>query len=137
MGLTFDEFKQFVEKREFKEFRLYSKVINQLSNFYNDKDFKFFYPRNVYNNKETELIFFLNDSYLEVKIDTQSIITLNQYYCKVVNKALVIPGYEHGEYELRILLDNGTDLKMKSIDDSNDDWSSEYNKALKELYKLI
>lgn len=137
MGLKFDEFKEYVQKREFREFKLYSKVINQLNTFYNEKDFKFFYPRNVFNDKEKELIFFLNDGYIEATVDVQSIITIKQYYCKVVNKTLVIPANEHEKHELRILFNNGKELIINSLEDSIYDWITEYNKSVKELYKLI
>lgn len=68
MRITYDEFKEKAEARELNNSDGYKRIIEDLSEFYDEaKDFIFFYPRNLYNNEETEFIFFLKDGYLTVK----------------------------------------------------------------------
>ncbi|WP_066320912.1 DUF3908 family protein [Bacillus sp. FJAT-29814] len=137
MGLALDEFIKYVQNREFNNFRLYSSVINHLKNYYKEDEFKFFYPRNIFNDKQTELLFFLKNGYLEVTMDENSKIQIKQFYCKVVNKMLILPQYEYSEHELKISFDNGNELLFKSVEDSNEDWKPDYNAVIKDLYRLF
>lgn len=68
MPFSYSEFKDYVQKREFEDFRSLQLVIKNLEEFYEpEKDFKFFYPKNIFNSKELELLIFFVDGYLSIK----------------------------------------------------------------------
>lgn len=135
MGLSFTEFKNYVQQREVSDYRLCAKVLNKLNQLYDEKTFKFFYPKNIFNDKPTELIIFLQNGYLLVAINDNSI-TLEQNNCKVVKKVLKSPALNEFE-DLTITFDNGNVLVFHNYEDSNSNWFEEYSIAITEAYKIL
>jgi Protein of unknown function (DUF3908) len=138
MALTYEEFKQYVEQRWFDDNRSFLSILNDLSEFYDvENDFKYFYPRNVFNGKPTELIIFLNDGYLVVTKDNEQNYKYQEFNCKVSSKTLINTRYVNYNHELKIVFDNGNELIFNSLEDSSPNWSEEYARAIRELYKII
>lgn len=135
--MTYDEFKELAKRRELNDFIGYQKIIKDLSELYDEtKDFVFFYPRNVWNNEETELIFFLKDGYLTVKKINEDY-QYKQFKCKVLSKSLIKNEYEYNEHQLKLKFDNGIELFFSSTQDTNKSWVPLYSRSIINLYKSI
>lgn len=136
MGMTYSYFKEKVSSRD-SGFAEYEKIINDLSKIYNEtEDFIFFYPKNVFNNKETRLIFFLKDGYLTIERINEKI-QYEQYNCKLSSKALITDKSENNEHLLKLSFDNGTEFIFSSTNDSDDNQVKYYTRAILDLYKII
>lgn len=137
MGMTYAYFKETVKKRELQAYEEYGKIIADLSKIYNEaKDFIFFYPKNLWNGGETELIFFLKDGYLTVEKENNNY-KYEQINCKLLSKSLTKGNYEHDEYLLKLNFDNGKELIFSSKLDANEAWQKDYTKSIIDLYKTI
>ncbi|MEH7438175.1 DUF3908 family protein [Neobacillus drentensis] len=137
MALNYNEFKEYVRQRELNNYRSYLEVINNINEFYDEKDFKFFYPRNVFNDQETELLIFFKDGYVSIRPDIDQKWVYEHHYGKVISKSLVASRYTADIHELTITFENGKKVVLDSRDDSNPDWLSDYSKVIRELFKLI
>lgn len=137
MGITYQEFKEDVQKRILQDHKGFATIIKDLDEFYNsEKDFVFFYPKNLYNNEETELIIVLQNGFLTLK-KIEDGYKCEQYYGKVKSKVITVPKFMSNNHELIVEFDNGPELIFNSFKDSNSDWVDEYSKTIKELYKII
>lgn len=136
MGLSYTEFKEYVRQREFDNYRTYLPMVNVFNEFYEEDDIKYFYPINIFNEKPTELLFFLEQGYLVVRFNDNKII-LEQYNCKLIKKTLTAPLHNNGEQELKLIYDDGNELTLKNLDDSNENWLDEYTCSIRELYKIL
>ncbi|MEB9437425.1 hypothetical protein [Bacillus cereus] len=138
MGMTYERFKKLAHGLDFDEKSdEYLMVIEELEKLYeNAFEIVYFYPKNVWNEKETELIFFLNDGYLTVKKEKENY-QYEQFRCKVVSKSLVKDYYEYNEQQLTIKFDNGKEFFFSSTEDTNKHWVSKYSKSIIDLYKAI
>ncbi|MGN4512062.1 DUF3908 family protein [Bacillus cereus group sp. MYBK242-2] len=136
MGLTYEEFKEKVSSRD-SGFGDYGKIINDLSKLYNEtEDFIFFYPRNLFNDKETRLIFFLKDGYLTIERVNEKI-QYEQYKSKLLSKSLITDKYQYNEHLLKLRFDNGTEFIFSSTGDSDEYQVEYYTRAILDLYKII
>lgn len=136
MGLSFDEFKEFVRKREFNDFRNYLDIIQLVEEFYNEDQIKLFYPKNVYNNKEKELVFFLEEGYFIVKIVDDKYV-IQQQNCRLTSKSLRTYRHHNHEQYVRLEFDNGDLFEFNSLKDSNEKWEYDYSIAIRNIYKNI
>lgn len=136
MGMEFTRFKELVSNRAYNFYR-YSSAINKFGELYNEEEILYFYPKNIFNEKDVELIFFFKNEVVVVTVDEDRNATFNHCKCKVTNKTLVLPPNEWNKHELSILFDNRDELVLKNLEDSNDDWNREYSQALIELYKVL
>lgn len=137
MGLSYTEFKELVRQREFNNFSSLNMIVNNLKEFYNEEEFKFFYPKNIYNDKETELIVFLSAGYIKIKLDSDKNFVFEHCYSKVISKTLKASRYISGNHELRVMFDNGQELVFNNLEDSNSNWEDSYSESIRELYKVI
>lgn len=136
MPFSYSEFKDYVQKREFEDFRSLQLVIKNLEEFYEpEKDFKFFYPKNIFNSKELELLIFFVDGYLSIKKDSNRNWDFEHFRSKVICKKLLTT--KELQQELRISFENGNEIILNNLLDSNFNWEVEYSTALKDLYKII
>ncbi|MED3586549.1 DUF3908 family protein [Bacillus cereus] len=137
MGMTYEEFKNYAYGRDFDKFEEYQRIIKDLAELYGEtNESVFFYPRNVWREEETELIFFFNDGYLtveKVKEDYQ----YEHVKCKVLSKTLTKSQYEYNEHKLKVKFDNGREFFFSSTEDTNKHWVSKYSKSIIDLYKVI
>jgi len=137
MGMTYEQFKENARGRNFSDSSVYLRIIKDLNELYDEtKDFVFFYPRNLWNNEEIELIFFLKDGYLTIKKIKEDY-QYKQFKCKVLSKSLIKNQYEYNEYQLKLKFDNGKKLFFSSTLDSNKSWASTYSQSIINLYKTI
>lgn len=138
MGMTYDKFKKLAYGLDFDEKSgEYQMVIEELEGLYKEAfEIVYFYPKNVWNEKETELIFFLNDGYLTVKKEKENF-QYEQFRCKVISKSLIKDYYEYNEQQLTVKFDNGKELIFNSTLDTNKHWVSKYSRSIIELYKAI
>lgn len=135
--MTYEEFKNYAYGRDFDKFEEYQRIIQDLNELYGEtNDFVFFYPRNVWNEKETELILFLNDGYVTVKKGEKNY-QYEQFRCKVLSKSLTKDPYEYNEQQLTVKFDNGKELLFNSTLDTNKAWLSKYSRSIIDLYKAI
>ncbi|PES17529.1 hypothetical protein CN501_08290 [Bacillus cereus] len=137
MAITYNQFKESTQKREFDDHKQYLRLQKELREFYDEgKDFLFFYPRNLFNKKETEFIIFLKDGFVIVN-KVENGYRYEQFYCKLVSKALVRSKFNNLDHQLNLTFDNGKELIFNSLEDSNHDWIDDYSISIKELYKII
>jgi hypothetical protein len=137
MAITFEEFKKYTQQREYGNFRNYQKIISNLSELYNVEDFIFFYPKNIQNEKPDEFVFFLNEGYLLVTHDNNGKFVFEHINCKVVRKSLFNTSNTRSKFELKLIFDNGHEMILNDLEDSNADWVDEYSNAIKEIYKIV
>jgi hypothetical protein len=136
MAYTFEEFKEKVQNRDFFERRKYLSVVEDIQKLYDESTIKFFYPKNLVNDKQEELYIFFEDGYVLIEADDQLKNKYEHFYCKPVSKSLVTS--VHGvDEELKIEFNNGQTLVFNGLADSNSDWRAEYMAYIKELYKVI
>ncbi|WP_257143752.1 hypothetical protein [Bacillus cereus] len=137
LAITYNQFKESTQKREFDDHKQYLRLQKELREFYDEgKDFLFFYPRNLFNKKETEFIIFLKDGFVIVN-KVENGYRYEQFYCKLVSKALVRSKFNNLDHQLNLTFDNGKELIFNSLEDSNHDWIDDYSISIKELYKII
>ncbi|MGG0305966.1 hypothetical protein ABEY43_07410, partial [Priestia megaterium] len=60
MAYTFGEFKEEVKNRNFFGRQKYVSIVEDIQKLYDESTIKFFYPKNLTNDKEKELYIFLN-----------------------------------------------------------------------------
>ena len=139
MGVDYQEFKQHVKNREFQYFKSYATIIKTIDEFYDENDMKFFYPKNLFNDKQTEFIIFLENGLLIIKHEPEEEqqFRYEHYYCKVTSKTLLNTRNDYGNQQLLISFDNGKEIKLHNLEDSNDNWEHDYKTFIRELYKLI
>lgn len=138
MGLSYDRFKSLVRHGEINNFRNFQWVITNLEEFYQSMEqFLIFYPKNIFNDKETELLFFLKDGFLSLKQTEDERWIYEHSHSKVLSKKLVATRYINGNHELSIVYDNGTVINLNNLEDSNFDWESGYSETIRNLYKTI
>jgi Protein of unknown function (DUF3908) len=102
-----------------------------LDAFYcNEKGFLAFYPKNLYNDKDTEFFILLENGFVIIKSakDEKGGCLCERSYAKITSKNMFIPGNKGGSnsYELTINFDNNQSLVFNSLEDSNQDWNTEY-----------
>ncbi|MGE7864547.1 DUF3908 family protein [Bacillus mobilis] len=137
MGMTYAEFKETVKKREVDRFEEYGRIIEDLSVLYDEeKDFVFFYPRNLWNKVETDFTFFLQDGYVTIQKVGENY-QYKHYKCKLLSKELTKARYEYKDHTLKLKFDNGIELFFSSETDSNEAWTIHYSRSIIDLYKVI
>lgn len=104
-------------------------------------DFKGFYAKNFFNNKETELYYFLADSVVKVEFNYDSKLEtykfpykIRQYKSKINRKDLT---YADSEVELTLELEDNTIFYFNSKDDSNEKWQESYAENIISIFKVI
>ncbi|WDC90586.1 DUF3908 family protein [Priestia megaterium] len=135
MAYTFGEFKEEVKNRNFFGRQKYVSIVEDIQKLYDESTIKFFYPKNLTNDKEKELYIFFQDGYLLIQVDGQPQNKYQHYYCKPVSKTLVTS--EYGVEELKVEFNNSQTLIFNDLADSNSEWRAEYTDYIKELYKII
>lgn len=137
MFMTYTWFVESTRKREFEEYRQFLKLQQELEELYDvEKDFVVFYPKNLFNKEKLEFIIFLEDGFLIIE-NAKNGYRYEQFYCKLVSKSLVRSDHNNLDQQLKLVFDNGKELTLKSVADSNQDWIDEYASAIKEIYKTI
>jgi Protein of unknown function (DUF3908) len=137
MELTYKDFKKEVKDWGYND-KSYSIMIRDVDEFYDENSIKFFYPKNVNNEKPTELIFFLENGLLTVKRDEEkNEYIYEQLYCEIKSKTLKTTRFKNGNHTLEIEFNNGKKLIFNNLDDSNSYFESEYSQIIRELYKAI
>ncbi|ACO25915.1 DUF3908 family protein [Bacillus cereus] len=137
MFMTYAQFVESTKKREFEEYHQFLRLQKELEELYDvEKDFVFFYPKNLFNNKELEFIIFLEDGFLIIE-NAKNGYRYEQFYCELVSKSLVRDDFNNSNQQLKLVFDNGKELMLNSLADSNQNWINEYASAIKELYKII
>ncbi|EJR06588.1 hypothetical protein II5_02411 [Bacillus cereus MSX-A1] len=137
MSITYAEFVELNAEREFDEYSQFLKLKTELEGLYNVKeDFVFFYPKNLFNQNKWEFIIFLKDGFLTIE-ESKNGFLYEQFYCKLVSKSLSRHDHNKLDQHLKMVFDNGRELTLKSLADSNGDKVREYAEAIKNLYKLI
>ncbi|MGG3502860.1 hypothetical protein [Bacillus anthracis] len=137
MGITYTEFKERVKSREIAEFEECRIFMDDLSSLYDEeKDFVFFYPRNLFNDMETDFTFFLQDGYVTIQKKGENY-QYKHYKCKLLSKELTKGRYENNDHTLKLKFDNGIELFFSSETDSNEAWTRYYSRSIIDLYKLI
>jgi hypothetical protein len=138
MSISYEEFRERVNGREFNNFRDWGSTIQNLEELYDTSKFVFFYAKNLFNDSSTELIIFLESGLLIVTRDQdRSTFNFDEYHCKVASKNLTATRYKNSDHELKIVFDNGKELTLHNVYDSNHNWDEEYAKSIRELYKVI
>ncbi|PEO97011.1 hypothetical protein CN554_14635 [Bacillus wiedmannii] len=137
MFMTYTQFVESTRKREFEEYHQFLKLQKELEELYDvEKDFVFFYPKNLFNKEKLEFIIFLEGGFLIIE-NANNGYRYEQFYCKLVSKSLVRSDHNNSDQQLKLVFDNGKELTLKSLADSNQNWIDEYASAIKELYKNI
>ncbi|WP_142344947.1 DUF3908 family protein [Bacillus toyonensis] len=136
MGITYTEFKERIRARDLNGFDVYKRIVEDLSELYDENADFVFYPKNLVNEKETELFFFFKGGYLTIKKEDNNL-QYEQINCKLVSKLITISKYKHDEHLLKLEYDNGRELSFSSKADANAEWVEEYTKSIINLYKNI
>ncbi|MEM5649598.1 hypothetical protein AAHB57_17550 [Bacillus cereus] len=137
MAITYAEFKEYNKNREFSEYSEFVKLIKELEELYDvEEDFKFFYPKNVFNQNQWEIIIFLKDGFLTIK-ESKIGFRYEQFHCKLVSKFLYKSDHDSSDQHLKLVFDNEKELILQSLADSNTYWVKEYAKVIREIYKTI
>jgi hypothetical protein len=138
MGINYQEFKEYVSKRQINNFKEFAYVIKNVEEFYDEKEFKFFYPKNIYNDKQTELLFILENGYfLFTMKDGELNYNYNHYFGKIISKKLECTRHETGNHVLTISYDNGNNLILNNLEDSNSNWEADYSRSIRALFKSV
>ncbi|PFF41891.1 DUF3908 family protein [Bacillus cereus] len=137
MAITYANFKAYNKELQFVEHSQFKKLIPELEELYNvEEDFKFFYPKNLFNQNQWEFIIFLKDGFLTIT-ESKNGFRYEQFYCKLVSKSLYRSEHNNSDLHLKLVFDNGAELILQSSADSNSDWIKDYAKAIQEFYKTI
>ncbi|WP_440705919.1 hypothetical protein [Heyndrickxia oleronia] len=136
MGLSYLKFKEYVNGREFGNYRKYIPILDSFNEFYEESELKYFYPRNIFNNKPEEFIFFLEEGYVLISFYNDQL-EIEHNNCKIIKKTLKYPTNNYGINELALSFDNGKKIILKNLDDSNENWHEEYTSTIRQLYKKL
>ena len=137
MDLNYNSFKEWATKRDFGDFRhLYIEVTRLIDSLYPNQEFKFFYPRNIWNTKNKEFILFVEDGYIVLnKVDNDYVI--QHFVSELKSKTLKTSKYHNVNQQLILEFRNGETLSFHSTKDSSEDWEEEYSEIIRNLYKTI
>ncbi|MGY6765702.1 hypothetical protein ACW73O_11765 [Faecalibacterium prausnitzii] len=138
MTISYAEFKEQVNSREFNNFSNWKSAIQCLEELYDTDKFVYFYPRNLYNSNPAELIIFLEKGYLIVKRSSKdSTFSFEENRCRIISKNFIATKFRNDAQVLNLVYDNGKEITLHNINDSNFDWVEEYTQSIRELYKII
>jgi hypothetical protein len=135
MPISFEEYKNKLSI-ELGDYRSHKILITQIESLYNVEDFKYFYPKNIFNEKEIELYIFLEDGFVHCTIE-EDLDEIHHYYGKPVSKHFTSPANGSKKVLLNVLYDNGKELLFDSREDSDFTWHHNYVKQIRELYKIL
>lgn len=135
MDLTYDGFKEYVEKNDQFGSSVYSVVIKMIKEFYDEDKIKFFYPKKFRKPDEMEYILFFENGY-SVITKNESEYRIEQYYCNVKSKEINSNRYIDS-IELIITFDNGNTIRCDNHSDSAYDMENIYLEHIKKLIKTL
>jgi Protein of unknown function (DUF3908) len=137
MGLTYLEFKEYVQKREFgtsnPQFR---SLLERLSDIIIEEEIEFFYPKNIFNTQNKEFIIFLNDKIMYINSFEEEV-TVKVHELKINNFEIDLPKYDQDGIQLTLNLVNGSNFVFNSKLDSTENWNSDYVYTIKHLMKML
>ncbi|MGE7921462.1 hypothetical protein ACQKM9_21365 [Viridibacillus sp. NPDC093762] len=97
---------------------------------------EYFYHRNLFNDEQEQLIFIWEEGITKVNI-LEVGFKCENITSKVIKKELILSDYPHQSTSLSVTFENGDSLLFENINDSNNEYSSEYTEEIKAIYKLL
>jgi Protein of unknown function (DUF3908) len=139
-NLSFNEFASWVSKmsfqRESDNYRFEYALLN-FRELFSEDDIKIFYPQNLFvDEKETVLLFFMEDKLVKLTIDENKarFKTFKYTYMKFDLEVFKESGYENAE--LTIVFPE-EEFKLNGWEDTNTHWRYKYVQMIKEIYKFL
>lgn len=136
---TLAEFKEHINKREFKEVsRHYKRLFEKIGPYIDESNVKYFYARNLFNKEaEKEFIFFTEKHIVFVNFQREE-----KYFVKCVpvssgEISIELPEYVH--LGISLSFKNGGEelLSLHSLNDSSERWNEEYIESIQDIHKLL
>lgn len=117
---------------------LLNSILNYLEKLYEADEFGLIYVRNLYNDREPEIIIFLEKGYLIINIDhDKGTFSFEEHRCYLISKRLTASRYKYKPHELKLIFENGNELTLHNINDSNNNWAEEYTDSLLKIYSSL
>lgn len=136
MYYDYNEIKEEVRKRVEPFRENYINFFDVFEEFYNPDSVKSIYIKNIFNNNETETIFFFENKLVIVsKKDLHYSIVENRN--GVISKAICVSKQASREINLELTFEDGKKIIFNNFKDSNVDWAEDYGLDIKEIYKSI
>ncbi|MGA3675649.1 hypothetical protein [Lysinibacillus agricola] len=135
------EFKEFEEllKSNYRS-NIFESANNKVKELY-DGEFKF-YAKNLLNSNETVIYYFFKDFIVEVSFTFENDshnypFSIKEYKSKVISKELKNYHSYDGFVEINVHLDDGLQITLHNMNDSNSTWHEEYYGVIVDIFKFL
>lgn len=139
--LTYENFHDWLGNHSFQVISdnyKYSYIVSKVDEFLKEEDIKLFYPRNIFDEKESELILLTDNKFILVK-GTDSATSFNIFKLKDVEDFSLQVNSEKGydNLTLEVLFSRERKITFVSNEDANEHWRSAFVDKIKSIYNVL
>lgn len=130
---TYDDLKQYYNNWTAPFRNVYNNFFEIFEALYDAQEIKYVYIKNLFNSNEVQTFFFFQDK--TVKISKSDIyFNFEEIKYQVVKKHLTTSRNFERDVQLKLTLDDASELIFHNLEDSNPDWAWDYGQDIKELF---